>query len=73
MELCDRTRQLSIALKINTSPSPWCFYLISALSHHFSFQQPIIHPTVQLEQLTASLATDPSWHGLPSPFILWAC
>ena len=61
----------SIALKINTSPSPWCFSFISALSHHLSFSSTVVHPPIQLEQLTASLATNPPGHALPSPFILW--
>lgn len=62
--------QLSFDLKINTSPSAECLCLISALPHHLSFSCSVIHPLVQLEQLTASLATNPSWHGLP-PFSYW--
>lgn len=40
-ELCDRTWWLSIALKINTSPSPWCLHVIGAGAHHCPSAAPL--------------------------------
>lgn len=48
-------------------------YINSCFTSSLSFSSTIIHPIMQLEQPTASLARNPSWHGLPSLFVLGVC